>query len=331
MTENKKDIICEKTVEELQVPVDKNQRIKNLLLENFPIIGLVIIIAFFAVVTGGKLFTPYNLKSIAGQMFLYILGGFGCLFLFAQGGIDLSMAANIGLSAILGARVMQVNIPLGIGVTILVGTAVGVIMGLIYAYADIPVFIQGLAMNFLLNGLLWPLSAGASSIPSPSPVLALKSNIGELLIVLVTLAITLVVYNYTKFGKECRAIGAGITSSIQSGVNVHRCKIMAFVITGFVCGLVAFLTLVRTGAASQTTGASFNFNVMLCLVLGGCVMGGGAGVKVRNALVGAATLIVLQNGLVLWGANVRVQDIVKGILFILMIVATNKLSGKIQK
>ena len=60
-------------------------------------------------------------------------------------------------------------------------------------------------------------------------------------------------------------------------------------------------------------------------------MGGGAGVKVRNALVGAATLIVLQNGLVLWGANVRVQDIVKGILFILMIVATNKLSGKIQK
>lgn len=329
MTENKKS--AAPAAKDIQLSLDKNQKVKNLLLENFPVIGLVIIILFFGIVTKGNLFTPYNLKSIAGQMFLYILGGFGCLFLFAQGGIDLSMAANIGLAAILGARVMQGNIPLGIFVTILVGTLVGVVMGLIYAYANIPVFIQGLAMNFLINGMLWPLSAGASSIPSPAPVLAMKSNVGEVVIVLIALAIILVSYNYTKFGKECRAIGAGITSSVQSGVNVSRCKVLAFVITGFTCGLVAFLTLIRTGAASQTTGASFNFNVMLCLVLGGCVMGGGAGVKVRNALVGAATLIVLQNGLVLWGANVRVQDIVKGVLFILMIVATNKLSGKIQK
>ena len=87
-------------------------------------------------------------------------------------------------------------------------------MGLIYAYANIPVFIQGLAMNFLLNGLLWPLCFGAASIPAPASITGLKSDIGEIVIVLIALAIILVTYNYTKFGKECRAIGAGITSSV---------------------------------------------------------------------------------------------------------------------
>lgn len=314
----------EKVAQNVDLGIKKYMRYLS---DAIPLLGLGIIIIFFGIVTGGKLFTPYNIESIFNQMFLYVLGGLGCLFLFAQGGIDLSMPANIGLSAILGARVMQNNIPLGILVTVGVGTAVGVVMGLIYAYANIPVFIQGLAMNFLINGMLWPLSAGSASISVPPSIRALKSSTGEIGVTIIALAAILLLYNHTKFGKECRAIGAGETSSIQSGVNVEKCKALAFVITGLTCGIVALLTLVRTGAASQSTGMGFNFNVMLCLVLGGCAIGGGSGVKVRNAVIGAATLIVLSNGLVLWGANTRVQDIVKGVLFILMIVATNKLGA----
>lgn len=299
----------------------------NYILDAIPLAGLVVIVVLFAMLTKGRLFTPYNMQSIANQMFLYILGGLGCLFLFAQGGIDLSMAANVGLCAIIGARVMQVNVGLGIIVTIAVGVLVGVVMGLIYAYANIDIFIQGLAMNFLLNGTLFPLSAGYASIPAPRSIIALKSNVGEGVIAIVAIILVTTIYNHTKFGKECRAIGAGSVSSVQSGVNVAGSKIMAFVITGLTCGLVAFFTLIRTGSASMTTGTNFNFNVMLCLVLGGCSMSGGPGVKVRNAIVGAALLIILSNGLVLSGVNARAQDIIKGILFILMIVATAKFSA----
>ena len=122
MTENK---AMGAKQEVLIPPVDRKQKIKNFLLENFPVLGLIIIVIFFGIVTKGSLFSSYNLRSIANQMFLYILGGFGCLFLFAQGGIDLSMAANIGLAAILGVQVMQVNVALGTIVTILIGTVVG--------------------------------------------------------------------------------------------------------------------------------------------------------------------------------------------------------------
>lgn len=331
MTEKTKGGAGKTAETEIKRGIDTRQRMINLLLENFPIVGLALVLIFFGIVTKGQLFTPYNIKTMYSQMFLYLLGGLGCLYLFAQGGIDLSMASNIGCAAIIGVQVMKVNIVLGILVTFLVAMAIGLVMGLLYAYSGIPVFILGLAMNFLLAGLLWPLCFGQSSIATPLVLTALKSNTSEMIIAAVCIMITLVIYNHTRFGKECRAMGAGITSAVQSGVNIQRNKILAFVITGFTCGLVAVLTLIRTGAGSQTTGASFNFNVMISLVLGGCVMSGGDGVKVRNAIVGAIILIVLQNGLSVWGANIRVQDIVKGVMFVVMIVVTTKLNARVRK
>lgn len=307
------------------------QKLKNFLCSDFPVLGLLVIIILFYITTDGRIFSKFNLKSISQQMYLFILGGLGSVFLFAQGGIDLSMAAAIGAAGIIGARVMQVSPWLGVVVTVLVGTAIGAVNGLIYAKIGIPVFIQGLGMNFLLNGLLLPLSAGSATIRVPKEISSLKSIPAEIIIELVVLAIVVLIYNYTRFGKDCRAIGAGTTSAVQSGVKVSRTKFLAFLISGFTCGIVAVMTLIRTGSASQTTGANFNFNVMMAMVLGGALLSGGNGVKARHAVVGAALLIILQNGLVLWGISARVQDIVKGVLFIVMIVVTTKLSTKVQR
>lgn len=306
------------------------QRARNLLLTDFPVIGLVLVIIFFYFVTGGKIFSPFNLKSISQQMYLFILGGLGCVFLFSQGAIDLSMAASVGFCGIVGVQVMKFNVVLGVLVTVLCGVMIGTINGLMYAKIGIPVFIQGLAMNFLLNGLLLPLSNGSATITAPPALTGLKSMTAEIVIEIALFLVVTVIYNYTRFGKDCRAIGAGITSAVQSGVNVDRTKFMAFLLSGLTCGVVAVMTLIRTGSASQTTGANFNFNVMMAMVLGGTLLSGGNGVKVRHTVIGAAILIVLQNGLVLWDINARVQDIVKGVLFILMIVITTKLSAKVE-
>ena len=158
-----------------------------------------------------------------------------------------------------------------------------------------------------------------------------QTAVGLILALMVLLVIVFFIYNKTRFGKDCRAIGAGETSAVQSGVHVERTKFFAFLISGITCGVVAVMTLIRTGSAAQTTGANFNFNVMMALVLGGTLMSGGNGVKVRHAAIGAALLIILQNGLVLWGIDARAQDIIKGVLFIIMIVATTKLSNRVQR
>ena len=313
------------------VGISRKQQMKNIFYGNFPLLGLIFVVIVLGIATEGNLFSSYNLKAMRSQVFLCMLGGLGVIYLFAQGGLDLSMASSISLACILGARVMMVNIPLGIVVTILVGVAVGTLMGFMYAYGGIPVFILGLSMNYLLSGLLWPLCDGMSSIPVSKTLTDLKSGTLEIVILAVVLLITILVYNYTKFGKECRAIGAGFVSAVQSGVNVARCKVIAFMISGLTCSVVALCTLIRTGSANVNSGANFNFNVMLSMILGGCVMGGGAGVRIRNAIIGVVLLIVLQSGLSILGVPARTQEIIKGILFIIMILLTNKLTKKVQK
>ena len=101
--------------------LSKGQKFKNFLCSDFPVLGLLAIIALFYITTDGKIFSKFNLKSISQQMYLFILGGLGSVFLFAQGGIDLSMAAAIGAAGIIGAVVVTIlrsvvldNIP-GIG------------------------------------------------------------------------------------------------------------------------------------------------------------------------------------------------------------------------
>lgn len=129
--------------------VSIRQKTKNLLYTDFPILGLILVIIFFYVQTDGKIFSSFNLKSISQQMYLFILGGLGCTFLFAQGALDLSMAAAVGFAAIIGVRTMlATNVVMGVIVTLLCGCLVGAVNGILYAKVGIPVFIQGLAMNF---------------------------------------------------------------------------------------------------------------------------------------------------------------------------------------
>lgn len=311
--------------------ISMQQRMKNFLFTDFPVLGLILVMIFFYIQTDGKIFSSFNLKSISQQMYLFILGGLGCCFLFAQGAIDLSMAAAVGFAGIIGVRTMlATNVFVGVIVTLLCGCLVGAVNGFLYAKVGIPVFIQGMAMNFLLNGLLLPLCAGNATIKAPKVLTDLKSIAAEIVIEVILFLVVAVIYNFTRFGKDCRAIGAGTSSAVQSGVNVERSKFMAFLISGFTCGLIAVMTLIRTGSASQTTGANTNFNIMMAMVLGGALLSGGNGVKVRHAVIGAAILVIMQNGLVLWGINARVQDIIKGVLFVVMIVVTTKLSARVE-
>lgn len=311
--------------------ISKKQWVLNIFYGNFPLICLIIITIVFGILTKGNLFSKFNMKSMFSAAFPYFVGGLGSIYLYAMGQADLSMASSVSLAAILGAHMFNINLGLGIFTTILVGVVIGAIMGLIYAFVSIPTFIQGLAMNFLLAGILWPLQFGQSAIRVPKKVTAIDGIVFEVTVVLVLLIVTVLAYNHTKFGRECRMVGAGEMSAYQSGVNVKKVKFLAFTISGLTCGLAALFALVRSGAGSQTSGTGLNFNIMVSMILGGCFMGGGEGCKIRNAIYGGALLTVLVTGLSLVGFSVRYQEIAKGILFVVMIVVTTKFNNKIQK
>jgi ribose transport system permease protein len=61
------------------------------------------------------------------------------------------------------------------------------------------------------------------------------------------------------------------------------------------------------------------FNIMMAIVLGGFPFSGGDKARLQSAVVGAVTVTILTNGLILWGLDPMLVNGVKGLLFLIII------------
>lgn len=295
---------------------DKEQRgkfIRSLV----PFIGLVFIIVFFQLTTGGKLLTVRNLKTVFNQTFSIILGACGMVFVISQGNLDFSMGSVSGMAAAVGAMVCGAGPVVSLAMAVLIGAAIGTLNGLLHVGFQAPANIVTLCTQFTFRGVVQVITATGLIIPMAWNWLdgiAVKVVVTALL-----LAITIVTFGYTKFGKYCKAIGSGGIASVQSGVPLNKMKVLAFTLSGVAAGLCGFFSMIRAGSVAPTTGTGLEMNVLLAIVLGGMPLSGGASSKVRAVILGSAMLAFLMNGLVIWGLNDLVQQGVKGAIFLIAV------------
>ena len=138
-------------------------------------------------------------------------------------------------------------------------------------------------------------------------------------IIVLFLIVTWFVMSYTPYGKHCKAIGAKEEVAHQSGVKVWKEKLIAFLICGFSCGVMASFILFRTCSASTSSGGSTQLNAVLALLLGGIPFSGGWSSKFRCVLIGSMLMAVVTSGLILMNISPNTQQIIKGILFVIAV------------
>lgn len=306
------------------------QRAKKLALNLFPYLALIIVFVFFAIASGGRLFTPFNLKSIFNQTVILLIGSLGMIFLFAQGAFDISFGSNICFSSLLSAVLAEsLNAPIIYIIGPLVFcTLIGLLNGVLYAYSGIMVFIQTMAVSFVLKGTYTTLLGGRAVISVP-PFMMDMDGLPFYLIVLAAMsAVIIYLFNFTTVGKHSKMYGAGQIATVQSGVSVPRIKILSFLIAGITAGIVAVLLMIRGGNVSNSNGSNFEFNVMIALTLGGMPAEGGTAAKIRSAFIGCILTAILANGMVLLQVSARLQEVIKGVLFILVLILTIKAREK---
>ena len=78
----------------------KNKSIKELLLDNFALLGLAFVLILFEILTGGKLLGQRNLMNVFNNFFSIALCAMMYTFVMALGELDLSVGAIVGLSLI---------------------------------------------------------------------------------------------------------------------------------------------------------------------------------------------------------------------------------------
>ena len=120
------------------------------------IIALVLVTAFFAIRTGGKLLLPQNITNIIAQnAYVFILAtGMLCCIL-TGGNIDLSVGSVVCFVGTIGAVLMhnELNMWLAVLIMLALGLLIGAWQAFWIAYVKVPPFITTLSGMLVFRGL----------------------------------------------------------------------------------------------------------------------------------------------------------------------------------
>jgi ribose transport system permease protein len=303
------------------------------------LVVLVVMLIAFSVLTP-NFFDAANLLNITRQVATLGIVSVGFAFILITGGIDLSVGYQISLNVVVcGILMSQYDLPWYVAaVAVLVlGTAIGLLNGLIIVLTGVAPLIVTLAMMTILNGVSYLLSKGLPifGFPKEFSFLGQGAVAGIPVSLLVMLAIWIVgvfLLNKTYVGRYFYALGNNVEAARLSGVNTNRTLIFVYALGGFFTAIGALLLLSRLNSAQSSTGAGFEFDVLTACVLGGVSVMGGRG-HLFGAFIGVLMVGVLDNGLVLMNVSEYVQLLLKGAILLVAVIydAKSKSSTKRRK
>ena len=285
-----------------------------------------VIVALVVALTTDRFLNPGNLSNLSLQVSIVALIAIGSTIVIFAAGIDLSSGSMVALLTMILAQMLKfMSIPLMLAVPLilLAGGLLGLFIGLITAYGRIPSFITTLAGLIAFRGLALTFNNG-SPIFSLDPALE-PIFYGKLLGIPLPLFYLIFFYglasfamNYTKLGREIYAVGGNPAAAVLTGINVRKVQTTTFVIAGFMTAVGAILMSARLNSGSTNYGQTLELQAIAAAVVGGASLAGGRG-NVLATLMGAMTIVIVQNGLNLNAAPSSVQNIVLGLIILLAV------------
>jgi ribose transport system permease protein len=292
-----------------------------------PLVSIVALVIYFTAVNP-LFFSASNALNIGRQSSVLLLVSLAETVVILIGSIDLSVGALVTLTGILTALTVDTFGAFGGGlVGVAAGALVGLANGLLVTMLRVPSFLVTLGMLSILSGVTNQISQGQSilfantllpSLVNNAPILGVPNVIW---LGLGATAILTIVAFKTKLGRYLYALGGGEIVAAHAGVPVTLYKILAFVLSGAICGFSGVMLTGQVGAGTPTAGSGLLLNSIAAVVMGGTALSGGIGGPHRT-LLGVLVIAILTNGMDVTEVNSFTQDIVKGAVIILAVSLT---------
>ncbi len=285
----------------------------------FPFLSLILILVIFTILTKGNLFSRASLNATLNEGLYIMLGTTGFTLLCSMGQMDFSIGYNMGVScavACIAANAFGVYAAIPAG--ILTGCALGLVNGLIVTKTHITPMIATMGMMFILQGLVLVILNG-SVMAAPISIIKLYNTPMKIGLLVAAIVFGYVLLEKTTYGRISKAIGANPETVRQSGIDADKYKLITYVIMGVLCGILGFVSLSRTGSATNATGSTLMFNCLNATLLGGVPLTGGPTTKFRGAILGTLTISFLVTGMTLMRISASNQQLIKGIIFLVAV------------
>jgi len=291
--------------------------------------GLVLwalIIALFAAWVPSTFLSDITFKNIAGGQAVTVVLALGVLFTLAAGQYDLSIAQNLGFSAVLDAYLMvqeHCSAPVAALITLLTGVGVGLINGFLVVALGINSFIATLgtsaillSMTELLSGdqFIGPVSSNFQKIASPNPL-------GVPILAFYALGLAIIVWyllEHTPFGRRMHATGANVNAARLAGVRVDAYRYGALTLGGLFASLAGLLVVAKIGSVSPTLGPAYLLPSFAACFLGTTQIKLGR-FNVWGSVLAIYLLATGVTGLQLVGGQAWITDLFNGAALILAV------------
>jgi len=292
-----------------------------------PVIGLILICLILGMTSKGLLFSAYNIKTIIRDTTPILIVSLGAVFIYSLGAMDISIGSVIACGGLLAVLTMNKtgSLASGIAISMFTTTTVALIIGFISITCSLrPIMVS---VCFLLIGrgvvVMASTKIGGTSVKTIVDVSMFKNTAFQIGTIIVISIILGIIYNFTRIGKNAKAIGSNRVCATQNGVDVVKFFVLPYLILGITVGIASVFVLSTTASISRTTGTGFEMDIMVSLILGGMPLAGGMKSKISSAIIGSFSYIILKNGLLLSSfISLNQVDMVKAGIFIVIICLT---------
>jgi ribose/xylose/arabinose/galactoside ABC-type transport system permease subunit len=243
---------------------------------------------------GGRLYPTMRKPQVFFNLFIndgyLLLVSIGMTLVILTGGIDLSVGGVIALVSTASAAMLRAGgspyavIPL----MIVLGVALGSLMGWIIQYLKVQPFIATLMGLFFTRGMAYIISLTSVSIKDPVymklaltpihiPFISKAYIYPPTLVGPIMLLVAIYLLFFTRFGRTIYAMGNNEQSALLMGLPVPRTKILVYAFSGLCSALggIVFSMSLLAGYGQFATGTELDS--IAAVVIGGTALTGGVG------------------------------------------------------
>jgi len=302
-----------------------------------PLILLALVLIFQAI--NDAFLSGDNIRTIFESAALPTVVACGLTVVLVLGQFDLSIQAVAGLGTTAVAVLMAkhgLSVAPAIALVVLGGALVGLVNGVLVAYARLAALVVTIGMASLLNGAEFALTGSqaiSTGIP-PGFIEFARSEVGPIpTLVIVAAGAALVIWlllDRTALGREMRAVGANADAARFAGVNVERMIVIGFVVAAVAAAVAGLLYAGRQGNVYPLTGMSILLQSFAACFIGAAMFRVGQ-FNIPGTIVGSLLAAVVSNGLLLANVANYATYFFQGGILIAAILFARVVGGRAQE
>jgi ribose transport system permease protein len=300
-------------------------------------IGIMVLIGLFSIgaMNIDGFYSTNNIKSMLLFASFLGLACVGQTLVAMLGGLDLSIPFVIGSANVGMLYLISLGVPpwLALVLTLIVGTLIGVINGLLSFRLQGQALILTLGTGFAVSGGIQIITSIGSAYGGNvfAPVPMWLSNLSALngrtlgmpfppvIAIWAVVALVLIIgMKNTIYGRYLYALGVNRTSAKRISISERVYWVAAYALSGLFSAFTGTLLLGWSGGGFIGVGDTYLFMTLAAVVVGGTSLLGGVG-GYGFTIIGVLVLQVLTSFLVGIGLNFEWQQFIFGLLILPMV------------